>query len=84
MRTNTLQDTILSQQLFKTGYALLLQTDGTVIAGRVWNATHSNTSININDLPGEVHPEDFGDLSIPKVKRMNINGEDVFVSQVKR
>lgn len=80
MRTNTLQETILSQHIFTTGYALLLQDDGTVIAGRIFNASQ-NISVNLDSLPNSLQLSSLQPLNHSRVQRLTIDNEVIYVSQ---
>jgi methyl-accepting chemotaxis protein len=79
MRTSKIEAIILSQQLFTTGYALLLQTDGTVVAGRVWDSATSNATVNLasfSDLFAKIQP-----LGVARASAQVVDGQSVFVSQ---
>jgi len=80
MRIFFINDVILSQKLYQTGYAILVQTDGTVVAGKIWNSATSTTLLNLGDyspnLWSQIQP-----LGVAQARQMTVSGQDVFVSQ---
>jgi len=79
MRISSIESDILSQVLYQTGYAILIQTDGTVVAGRFWKSDLLNNTINletVSNLFSQIQP-----LGTARSSSLSFNGTKVFVSQ---
>ena len=63
-------------------YAIMIQTDGVIVAGRVWNNTQ-NITVKIDDIPDYIQLSSLQPIGTPKVQKLTVNGQRMIVSQVK-
>jgi hypothetical protein len=60
----------------------LVQIYGTLVAGRVWDSTATNDTVNLDQLNDTLTLQNLQPIGTPRVQSLSINGEAMLVSQV--